>query len=320
MSTVLEAIRLLGVVPVVTLSDPREAVPLARALCEGGLPCAEVTFRTEAAGESIRRIAAELPDMLVGAGTVLTTRQADDAIAAGAKFIVSPGLNPEVVRHCLARGVTVVPGCTGPSEIEQALALGLDTVKFFPAEAMGGLKVIKALAAPYTGVRFMPTGGINPSNLEDYLAFDRVVACGGSWMADSRLIRDGRFDEIARLTRQAARQLHGFELLRVGLNSENSDAAAAAARTLCGLFGFALTQTDCSACAAGLLEFTGFGTRGTLGRLCVGVHSVSRAAHYLKRLGCALDEPERDVSQPVFLREEIGGFAVMLVSKKEGSC
>ena len=203
MDTTFEKLEKFGVIPVIALDDPDDALPLAAALSDGGLSCAEVTFRTAAAEESIRRIAAAYPDMLVGAGTVLTTQQVDRAVAAGAKFIVSPGLNPNVVRHCLEKGVPAAPGCCTPSEIEQAIELGLSVVKFFPAEAMGGLKTIKALAAPYTGLRFMPTGGINASNLRSYLEYPRVLACGGSWMVSKELIRAHDFAQITELVRQA---------------------------------------------------------------------------------------------------------------------
>ena len=165
MNKVLEDIQKLGIVPVVVLDDVKDAEPLAKALCEGGLPCAEVTFRTEAAEESIRIMSEKFPDMLIGAGTVLTTEQVDRAVAAGAKFIVSPGLNPKVVKYCVDKGIPMTPGCSNASDIEQALEFGLDVVKFFPAEPAGGLTMIKALAAPYVGVKFMPTGGISEKNV-----------------------------------------------------------------------------------------------------------------------------------------------------------
>ena len=193
----------LGVVPVVVLENAEDAVPLAEALCTGGLPCAEVTFRTEAAEESIRRMAQAYPEMLVGAGTVLTTEQVDRAVAAGAKFIVSPGFDPEVVDYCLEKNIPVFPGCVTPSEIAQAVKRGLRVVKFFPAEQFGGASTIKALAAPYAGIKFMPTGGINAGNLENYLNHKAIIACGGSWMVKGDLVKDGKYDEIRRLTREA---------------------------------------------------------------------------------------------------------------------
>lgn len=204
MNTVLEQIGKIGIVPVVVLNDAKDAEPLAKALVNGGLPCAEVTFRTEAAEESIRIMSEKYPEMLVGAGTVLTTEQVDRAVAAGARFIVSPGLNPKVVTYCLEKNIPVTPGTQTPSEMEQALELGLDVVKFFPAEPAGGLKMIKAVAAPYTTLKFMPTGGINLDNVEEYLEYDRILACGGSWMVKGDLVSAGKFDEIEKMTRDAA--------------------------------------------------------------------------------------------------------------------
>lgn len=204
MDAVLEKIQKIGIVPVVVLNDTKDAEPLAEALCNGGLPCAEVTFRTDAAEESIRIISEKYPEMLVGAGTVLTTEQVDRAVAAGARFIVSPGFNPKVVKYCLDKGIPVTPGTQTPSEMEQALEMGLDVVKFFPAEPAGGLAMIKAVAAPYTTLKFMPTGGINLNNVGDYLEYDRIVACGGSWMVKGDLIKAGKFDEIQQMTKDAA--------------------------------------------------------------------------------------------------------------------
>lgn len=201
----LEQIKQIGIVPVVVLNDANDAEPLADALVAGGLNCAEVTFRTDAAEESIKRIVAKYPDMLVGAGTVLTKEQADRAIAAGAKFIVAPGLNPEIVKYVQSKGVQMLPGVVTPSEIEQAMSLGLKTVKFFPAEPSGGLKMIQAMAAAYVGMQFMPTGGINAANVRDYLADTKhILACGGSWMVKGDLIKAGEFDKIREMTAEAA--------------------------------------------------------------------------------------------------------------------
>lgn len=203
MENLIKEISAAGVVPVVKLDNAANAVKLAEALRKGGLNCAEITFRTDAAEESIKLIAEKYPDMLIAAGTVLTAEQADKAMAAGAKFIVSPGLNPAVVSHCIEKGYPVIPGVCTPGEVEKALSFGLKYLKFFPAEAAGGVKMIKAMAAPYTAVRFMPTGGINVSNLADYLACKAVFACGGSWMVPSDKIDGGKFDEIEKLTAEA---------------------------------------------------------------------------------------------------------------------
>ena len=192
-----------GVVPVVVLEDAKNALPLAKALTESGLPCAEVTFRTDAAEESIRLMCSGYPDMAVGAGTVLTIRQIDRAVAAGAKFIVSPGFDPDIVDYCLKKDIPVFPGCATPSEVAQAAKRGMKLVKFFPAEQAGGIAMIKALAAPYTMMKFMPTGGISAKNLKDYLSFDRVLCCGGSWMVKGDLIQNGDFNKIRELTEEA---------------------------------------------------------------------------------------------------------------------
>ena len=203
MNEVLEKIQKIGIVPVVVLNDAKDAEPLAKALCNGGLPCAEVTFRTDAAEESIRIMSEKYPEMLVGAGTVLTTEQVDRAVAAGAKFIVSPGLNPKIVKYCVEKNIPIPPGICTPSEAEQAIENGLEVVKFFTAEPAGGLKMIKAMAAPYTGLKFMPTGGINATNVKEYLAYDKILACGGSWMVKGSLVEAGEFDKIEAMTKEA---------------------------------------------------------------------------------------------------------------------
>jgi 2-dehydro-3-deoxyphosphogluconate aldolase/(4S)-4-hydroxy-2-oxoglutarate aldolase len=203
MMDIAEKFQKLGVVPVVVLEDTKDAVPLAKALVEGGLPCAEVTFRTEAAEESIRLMTEQFPEMLVGAGTVLTREQVDAAVAAGAKFIVSPGFDPEIVDYCLEKEIPIFQGCVTPSEVAQAVKRGLKVVKFFPAEPAGGVAMIKAMAAPYNQLRFMPTGGIGTQNLKDYLGFDKIICCGGSWMVKADLIKNGEFEKICNLTKEA---------------------------------------------------------------------------------------------------------------------
>lgn len=203
MNAIIEKLGQFGIVPVVVLDDAKDAAPLAKALCDGGLACAEVTFRTDAAEESIHIMTKEFPEMVVGAGTVLTTAQVDRAVNAGAKFIVSPGFNPKVVKYCIEKNIPVTPGVVTPSEMEQAIECGLEVVKFFPAEPSGGLNMIKAVAAPYTMLKFMPTGGINPQNITPYLQYDKILACGGSWMVKGSLVKEGAFDKITALTKEA---------------------------------------------------------------------------------------------------------------------
>ena len=201
---VLERLKAVRLVPVITIEDPENAVPLARALCDGGLACAEITFRTPRALDALRRITSESPEMFAGAGTVLTPAQAAAAREAGAQFIVAPGFNPRVVDYCLGHDIPVYPGVATPTEVEAALEKGLTTLKFFPAEPMGGLAFLKAMAAPYVGVNFMPTGGINAANVAGYLAFNRVVACGASWMASPEWIAAKQFDRIRDESRRAS--------------------------------------------------------------------------------------------------------------------
>ncbi|MFI5228672.1 MAG: bifunctional 4-hydroxy-2-oxoglutarate aldolase/2-dehydro-3-deoxy-phosphogluconate aldolase [Gemmatimonadales bacterium] len=200
---VLDRLREVRIVPVITIDDPEDAVPLARALGGGGLSCVEITFRTPRASEALRRITSEVPEMLAGAGTVLTPAQLCAARDAGARFIVAPGLNARVVQESRAQGLPIYPGVATPTEIEAALELGLDTLKFFPAEPMGGLPYLKAIAGPYVDVRFIPTGGINAGNVSPYLGFSRVVACGGSWMAPADWIAAKQFDRIRDESRRA---------------------------------------------------------------------------------------------------------------------
>ena len=204
MTEMMNRLKKIGIIPVVVLNDAKDALPLGECLMKGGLPTAEVTFRTAAAEESIRQMAKAYPDMIVGAGTVLTCEQADRAIDAGAKFIVSPGFNPKVTEYVLKKGVPMTPGVCTPTEIEAAMQFGLDVLKFFPAEPSGGLGMIKAVCAAYVNLHIMPTGGINANNVRDYLKYDRIVACGGSWMVNGKLIAEGKFDEIENLVREAA--------------------------------------------------------------------------------------------------------------------
>lgn len=319
MHEVLEKIQKIGIVPVVVLDDAKDALPLAKALCDGGLPCAEVTFRTAAAEESIRIMAEKFPEMLVGAGTVLTTEQVDRAVNAGAKFIVSPGLNPVVVQYCVDKGIPVTPGTSNPSDVEAALSLGLEVVKFFPAEAAGGLEMIKAMSAPYTAVKFMPTGGISAKNINSYLAFDKILACGGSWMVKKDLVAAGEFDKIRDLTKEAVQTMLGFELAHVGINCTDGGEAEKTADAFDRLFGFTKKSGNSSVFAGKAVEAMKSQGRGAKGHIAIATNSVSRAKNYLEYMGCKFDESSAkfkgDKLTAVYLEEEINGFAVHLVQK-----
>ncbi len=320
MNEVLQKIQKIGIVPVVVLNDAKDAAPLAKALCEGGLPCAEVTFRTDAAEESIRIMATEYPEMLVGAGTVLTTEQVDKAVEAGAKFIVSPGLNPTIVKYCVDRDVPVTPGVTSPSQIEQALELGLEVVKFFPAEAAGGLPMIKAMAAPYTTMKFMPTGGISAKNINDYLAFDKIIACGGSWMVSGDLVKAGEFDKITELTREAVMTMLGFELKHVGINCADEAEADSTATKFDNIFGFAKKVGNSSIFAGAAIEALKAPYLGAKGHIAIGTNSMTRAVAFLETQGFAFDMETAKYNAAgklvaVYLKEEVAGFALHLVQK-----
>lgn len=318
--TMMEQIASYGLIPVIKIEDAAQAEPLARALCRGGLPAAEVTFRTEAAAESIARMVKACPEMLVGAGTVLTTEQADAAAEAGAKFIVSPGLNPKVVSHCLEKGLPILPGCATPSDMERAIELGLSVVKFFPAEANGGVKAIKAMAAPYGQLRFMPTGGVNEKNLLDYLSFPKIIACGGSFMVPDALLKAGDYDGIAALTRKAVGLMLGFELAHVGINCADEGEAQQAAGAFAGLFGFEQEESPASIFSGGFVELMKTPGLGTKGHIAIRTNFLSRAVDYFERMGVRFNEESRKYDSTgnwtaIYFAEEIGGFAVHLVQK-----
>lgn len=312
MDPIVERISEIGIVPVIAIDDPKDAEPLAEALCRGGLPCAEVTFRTAAAEESIRIMTEKFPDMLVGAGTILTAEQADRAAAAGAKFVVSPGFNRNVVTHCISKNIRMIPGTATPGEVEQALELGLTEVKFFPSEALGGLAVIKALRGPYSSVRFMPTGGINTENMNDYLAYDRIIACGGSWMVKKELISEGRFDEIERITRAAVKKMLGFEIdhIAVSGNGENTE-------LLGSVLGLDTETRNDGIMADGILELLGDKDEA---HIAIGTNSMKRAVYHLERQGIAFDHEnavydEKGSLKTLYLKDRLCGHRVCLVTK-----
>lgn len=320
MNPIVEEIGKIGIVPVIALDHAADALPLAKALIQGGIPCAEVTFRTDAAEEAIRLIAQEFPEMLVGAGTVLTTAQVDKAVAAGAKFIVSPGLNPVTVSYCLEKGIPVLPGTANPSDVEAAIALGLEVVKFFPAEAAGGIQMIKAMSAPYGKMKFMPTGGITADNLKEYLDFDQIVACGGSWMVKKELVAAGDFDQIEALTREAVTKMLGFEVRHVGINSKDEEEADKTAGAFEAMFGMDKKAGNSSIFAGTGIEVMKTPFRGTHGHIAIATNDAERAKYHLEKRGVLFDEASenRDAKgklKSIYLKDEFGGFAVHLLQK-----
>lgn len=319
MNAVLEKIQKLGIVPVVVLNDAADAEPVAKALCDGGLPVAEVTFRTDAAEESIRIMKEKFPNMLVGAGTVLTIDQAQRAIDAGAEFIVSPGFNPNVVKYCQEKGVPMTPGVNNPTAIEAALELGLDVLKFFPAEASGGLKALKAMAAAYVNVKFMPTGGINEKNINEYLAYNKIIACGGSWMVSGDLIKNKEFDKITELTRQAVMTVMGFELRHVGINCESAEEAHATTDFFDRAFGWKKKDGNSSIFAGLYIEAMKTPYLGAKGHIAIAVNNIERAMNYLSVLGIEMDMETAKYKDgkmlAVYFKEEVSGFALHLLQK-----
>lgn len=321
MEKMMQKISKIGIVPVVKLDHAKDAAPLAKALIDGGLACAEITFRTDAAEESIKNISKEFPEMLVGAGTVLTMEQLDKAINAGAKFVVSPGFNPEIVKACIARGIPVAPGCSTPSDMEAAMALGLRTVKFFPAENSGGIAAIKAMSAPYVGLTFMPTGGVSSKNINDYLSFPKVIACGGSWMVDPKLIEAGDFAEITRRTREAVTTVLGFSLQHVGINCESDPAAQDVAKLFCNLFGFEYKPGNSSVFAGSAVEaLTPKPGQGKHGHIAIATNYIDRAMYQLTLKGIKFLEEtaKKDANgnlKAIYLDLDFGGFAVHLFQK-----
>ena len=317
MSEILKEMSNIGIIPVVALNDAKDAAPLAKALIDGGIPCAEVTFRTDAAEESIRIMATEYPEMLVGAGTVLTIEQVDRAVNAGAKFIVSPGLNPKVVKYCVDNNILVIPGCTNPSDVEVAIELGLETVKFFPAEPAGGLPMIKAMSAPYTKMKFMPTGGINENNLKGYLDFSKIVACGGSWMVKNDLIEAGNFEEITKITRKAVNTMLGYKLKHIGINIDDEKKLEEEAKSLESMFGFDINSGLESIFVGNQFELMKTHKYGEKGHIAIGTNYMERAVYHLEKQGVTFIEESAQYDANgkltcIFMKNEINGFAIHL--------
>ena len=319
---VLNRISQIGIIPVIAIDDAAKAVPLARALVAGGLPAAEVTFRTAAAEDAIRAIAKEVPEMLLGAGTVLTRDQVDRALDAGCTFLVSPGFNPNITKYAIEKGALMIPGTKSPGEMEQAMELGLEVVKFFPAEANGGVAFLKNVAGPYKNLKWMCTGGINAKNVNEYLAFNQITACGGTWMfkkGSEDLIKTENWDEITRLCREAVNTMLGFEVRHVGLNCENREEAAQVAQLFSKLFGFPYKPGNSSDFSGIGVECNHYPKLGRLGHIAIGTNSTERAVAYLESQGVKFTDEYKTVKNgkliAIYLDQDFGGFAVHLVQK-----
>jgi len=320
MKKIIKDIYLNGIVPVIKLENPEKAVPLIKALNKGGIYLCEITFRSKAAGGAIKSIAANFPDALLGAGTVTNVSQVDEAIAAGAKFIVSPGFNSKIVEYCLDRNILIIPGVCTPSEIEAAIEMGLEVVKFFPAEQMGGTAFLKSVYGPYQKLRFLPTGGIVLSNLNDYLNLPNVLACGGSWMVRSELINKGSFEEITQIAKEAVNHMLGFKVAHIGINTLDSTEANTITRTICDLFGLEAHIGDASNFAGTGIEVLKSKYLGNHGHIAIQTNNVDRAINHLIRYGAKFNEETRVTddngrTKTIYLEEEIGGFAFHLLQK-----
>lgn len=317
--TVLQKLANAGVIPVVVLEDLKDAVPTAKALLAGGIDVMEITFRTAAAADSIAAVAKECPDMLVGAGTVITLEQCKKAVEMGAKFIVSPGFDEEVVRWCVENGVAVTPGCVSPTEIMAAMKLGLKVVKFFPASVYGGLSAMKALSAPFGGIKFIPTGGVNEKNLGEYIAAPFIHAVGGSWVCPKADIAAGNFAKITELCLQARAAALGFEVAHVGINCEDADTCMAIGEKLDQAFGLGVKEGTSSAFVSSGIELMKSMYLGKNGHIAIRTNSISMAIDELASKGFVCDmetakyKGERMIA--VYLKDEIGGFAIHLLQK-----
>lgn len=319
MNPILTKLGNIGLVPVVKIDDAAKATGLAKALIDGGLPCAEVTFRTAAAADAISAITKEFPDMLVGAGTVINVELAKKAVAAGAKFIVSPGFNPAVVDWCVSNNVPIVPGINNPSGIEAGLEKGLEVLKFFPAEASGGVAMLDALAGPFAQVSFMPTGGIDLGNLGDYARRSNVLAVGGSWMVKADLIEKEDWAGITVLCRDAVTKVHGFAFAHVGINEKDEKSATDTAN-LFGLLGFAPKAGTSSIFNDTVIEVMKSPFRGTKGHIGFKCWNIERSLAYLEQFGFhgvqETAKSEKGKLTVIYLDREIGGFAIHLVRAK----
>ena len=320
MNPIVERVYEIGIIPVIAFNSVDEAVPLCKALVAGGLPAAEVTFRTACAEDCIKKIHEEVPEMLLGAGTVLTIDQADRAMAAGASFIVSPGFDPNVTRHVIEKGGIMMPGTCSPGEMQQAMNLGCEAIKFFPAEANGGVAMLKNIGGALKTAKWMCTGGINAKNVNDYLAYDQIFAVGGTWMCKADKIKAGAWDEITAMCKEAVDTMLGLELGHIGINCADEVEAAKTAEMLGALLSMAVKPGN-SSIFVGNKEFEIMKKpgRGTHGHIAVKCNNVDRAIFHLGQRGVKFDLDSKVVKNgkttAVYMADEIAGFAIHLVQK-----
>lgn len=321
MNEVLKKVSDIGIIPVIAFNRVEEAVPLCKALVAGGLPAAEVTFRTACAEECIKIIKKEVPEMLLGAGTVLTIEQADKAMAAGASFIVAPGYDPKVTQHVIDKGGLMMPGTATAGEMQQAMNQGCSTLKFFPAEANGGVAMLKNIGAALKSAKWMCTGGVNAKNVNDYLGYDQIVAVGGTWMCKSDMIKAEKWDEITAMCKEAVKTMLNFKLVHIGLNCADEAEAERVAKLFCALFDMEYKSGNSSIFAGTVVECMKKPYLGKNGHIAIGTNSVDRAMYQLGRKGVefnldTLKTDDQGRATVVYLKDEIGGFAIHLVKNK----
>lgn len=312
-----------GVIPVVKIEDVNQAIPLAKALCDGELEAVEITFRTECAGEAIAAIRKEYPDMLLGAGTVTTVEQVKEAREAGADFIVSPCYVEDVVSYCVEHDICVMPGCATPTEVQMAVRHGLKAVKFFPAEAAGGIFYLNSLASVFKGVKFMPTGGVNPANLREYLLNPNVIACGGTWIVPAELLKEERYDEIRKLARDAVFSVLNFSFAHVGINCDTCREGYENIFRLADTFDLILGNTWSSSYVGKEVEITKqpFKVRGPHGHLGYFTDNLERAVFYLEKKGIEFNydsvKPYQGKMYVIYLKELLAGFAIHIEERND---
>lgn len=318
MNPVIEKVYQIGIIPVIAFNSVDEALPLCKALADGGLPAAEVTFRTACAEECIKLIHEQMPEMLLGAGTVLTKDQADRAMAAGASFIVAPGFDPEVMQHVIDKGGIAMPGTATAGEMQQAMNMGCEAIKFFPAEANGGVNMIKNIGAALKTAKWMCTGGVNAKNVNDYLGYEQIIAVGGTWMCKSDVIKAGQWDKITAMSKEAVDTMLGLKLAHIGINSENEEEAMATASLLGSLLNMKVAPGN-SSIFVGQKEFEIMKKpgRGKNGHIAIATNNVDRAIYHLSRRGVKFDLDSKNVKNgktiACYLADEVGGFAIHLV-------
>jgi len=309
----------IGIVPVSVIEDATNAVPTARAMADGGIPAIEITLRTAAGLDAIEAVAKNCSDICVGAGTVLNLDDEKRCLDKGAKFIVSPGFDRKMADWSIKNNIPYLPGCVTPTEIMAALEMGINIVKFFPANVYGGLSAMKALAAPFTGVKFMPTGGVSGQNVAEFLSASYIHAVGGSWVCAKADVNAGQFEKIRTLSEEAVRASLGFEVAHVGINNENAEIASSVCTQLQNMFGFSIKEGNSSSFASGTIEVMKSNYLGEKGHLAIRTTNMTRAIYYLSKKGYSVDEStykyKNGAVTAAYLKDEVGGFAIHLLQK-----